>query len=119
MGCGQSNNTRSEILALWALLVVAKEFGIPSLHVRGDSSAIINWVMEKASLTPLNLEGWCQSNKTLETSFLSLDFSHVYREYNEKEDGLSKEELSLASCLLLFIESFEGEVVGNGSIQLY
>ena len=100
MGCGQSNNTRSEILALWALLVVAKEFGIPSLHIRGDSSIIINRVKGRSALSSLNLDGWCQNIRHLESSFLSFDFSHVYREYNKKADGLSKEALSMASGLL-------------------
>ena len=44
LGCGQSTNTRFEILALWVLLVFAKHIGIPYLHIRGDSSAIINLV---------------------------------------------------------------------------
>ena len=29
MGCGQSSNTRAELLALWALLIVSKLLGIP------------------------------------------------------------------------------------------
>ena len=49
----------------------------------------------------------------------SLDCLHVYREYNDNTDGLSKEALSLASGYLQFTEFFEGEFVGNGSIQLF
>ena len=119
MGCGQSNNTISELLALWELLVLAKEFGIPSLHVRGDSSAIINWVQGRSSLSFLNLYGWCQNIRNIESSFLSLDFSHVYREYNKKAYGLSKEALSMASGLLQFVEVCEIEIVENGSMQLF
>ena len=119
MGCGISTNTISKLLALWRLLFVTKEFGIPSLHVRRDSLAIINWVKGRATLSALNLEGWCQNIKKLESSFLSLDFLHVYREYNEKEDGLSKEALSLAIGHLYFTEFFEGEIIGNGLIQFF
>ena len=61
MGCGQSTNTRFELLALWALLVISKDFGLPSLHVCGDSTTIINWVNGRATLTTLNLDGWCQN----------------------------------------------------------
>ena len=118
MGCGQSTNTRFELLALWALLVISKDFGLPSLHVCGDSTAIINWVNGRAALTALNLDGWCQNIENMESSFL-LDFHHVYREYNVKADGLSKEALSLASSLLHYTEFTEGECVGNGSIQLH
>ena len=53
-----------------------------------------------------NLEyGWCQNIRNLESSFLSLDFSHVYREYNKKADGLSNEALYMASGLLQFTEN--------------
>ena len=44
LGCGCSTNTRVELLALWALLFIAKEIGLPYLHIFGDSSIVINWV---------------------------------------------------------------------------
>ena len=119
MGCGQSTNTRSELLALWALLVISKKIGLPFLHVRGDSTTIINWINGRVSLSALNLDAWCQNIRELESSFLHLDFLHVYREFNVKADGLSKEALSLASGLLLYSEFTDGECVGNGTIQLY
>ena len=49
----------------------------------------------------------------------SVDFLHVYREYNDNTDGLSKEALSLASSHLNLIEFFKGEFVGNGSMHLF
>ena len=55
LGCGQSTNTRAELLALWALLVVEKDMGLPSLHIFGDSFVIINWENNMASLDSLNL----------------------------------------------------------------
>ena len=55
MGCGLSTNTRSELLALWVLLVFTKNIGLPYLHIRGDSSAIINWFNERAVLSALKL----------------------------------------------------------------
>ena len=119
MGCGQSTNTRSELLALWVLLVISNIFGLPSLHIRGDSSAIINWFNVRAALSALNLDGWCQNIRELESSFLQLDSCHVYREYNVKADGLSKEALTLASTLLLYFKFTESECIGNGTIQLY
>ena len=33
MSCGSCTNTRAELLALWALLHIAKEIGLPHLHV--------------------------------------------------------------------------------------
>ena len=67
-----------------------------------------------------NLEyGLCQNIRNLESSFLSLGFAHVYREYNKKTDGLSNESLSMESSLLQFTEICEGEIVGNGSMKLF
>ena len=67
-----------------------------------------------------NLEyGWCQNIRSLESSILSLDFAHVYREYNNKVDGLSNEVLSMAAGILQFTEICEGEIVGNGSMKLF
>ena len=42
LGCGCSTNTRAELLALWASLYIAKDIGLPYLHIFGDSSVIIN-----------------------------------------------------------------------------
>ena len=43
MGCGQSTNTRYELLALWSLLSFAAYIGIPTLWVFGDLQLIIKW----------------------------------------------------------------------------
>ena len=63
--------------------------------------------------------GWCQNIRNLESSFLFIDFAHVYKEYNNKEDGLSKEALYMAPGLLQFTEICEGAIVGNGSMKLF
>ena len=60
MGCGDSTNTRVELLALWALLYVTKDMGIPPLHIFGDSMMIISWENNRASLDSLCLEHWCE-----------------------------------------------------------
>ena len=36
------SNSRAELLALWALLYFAAAISIPTLHVFGDSSVVIN-----------------------------------------------------------------------------
>ena len=43
LGCGSSTNTRVELLALWASLRVAKDIGLPYLHIFGNSSVVIKW----------------------------------------------------------------------------
>ena len=57
LGGGQSTNTRSEHLSLWKLLVFSKFIGLPYLHIRGDSSTIINWFNGKVALESLELAG--------------------------------------------------------------
>ena len=82
--------------------------------VRGVVSLVTMIILLK------NLEyGWCQNIRNLESSFLSLDFAHVYRECNKKAGGLSNEALSMTSGLLQFTEICEGEIVGNGSMNLF
>ena len=104
MGCGHNTSTRSELLPLWALLFFAKEIGIPTLHVYGESSVIINSANDKATLFALDLEGWCVNIMELKAYFHTLDFHHVFREHNKRVDNLSKEVLSIAVGLLSFTE---------------
>ena len=82
LGCGLSTNTRSELLSLWVLLVFAKLIGLPYLHIRGDSSTIINWFNGKAALETFELAGWCHEIMTLHSYFSHLETAHVYREFN-------------------------------------
>ena len=79
IGRGQSTNTRSELLALWVLLVFSKHIGLPYLHIRGVSSAIINWFNGMATLETLDLVGWCTEIMTLRSYFIHLESAHVFR----------------------------------------
>ena len=65
---------------------------------------VINLEKEISSLTILDLEAWCNNIRNLSASFSYIDYKHVYREYNEKVDHLSKEGLIMASSLLSFTE---------------
>ena len=100
-------------------LILLKEIGIPSLHVYGDSSVIINWANDKVKLTALDLDAWCLNIVELKAYFLSLDFQHVYREHNEKENSLSKDALPMATGLLSFIEYYEGLAIGEDKLKLF
>ena len=118
LGCGQSTNTRFELLAPQVLLVFAKQIGLPYLHIRGDSSTVINWFNGKASLETLELTGWCQEIMTLRSCFSHLETTHVYREFNVQADLLSNEELLLSSGILYFLEFIEEVCHWHGNIQL-
>ena len=119
MGCEDNTNTRAELLALWSLLVFAASIGLPILHVYGDSMVIINCANFEAGLVVIDLEHWWSRITDVKTSFLSINFQHVYRENNTSVDGLSKEALLLESGLLTFTEVMEGEVIGGGTLQLF
>ena len=119
LGCGLSTNMRAELLARWALLSIAKDIGFPYLHIFGDSSVIINWAKEESTLAIVNLEAWCNNTKNLFSSFTSMDFSHVYREYNMSSDSLSKDGLLMALGHLSFTEYCKGDIYREFYLQLF
>ena len=61
----------------------------------------------------MNLEAWYLNTRMLMYSFILVDFSHVYREHNNRVDSLSKEGLMMASRHLLLIESCDDEFIGE------
>ena len=79
---------------------------------------IINWAKGESTLDMVNLEAWCYNTRLLIFSFTWVDFSHVDREHNKREDSLSKEGLMMASGHLLLIESCDDEFIGEVSLQL-
>ena len=119
LGCGPSTNIRAELLALWALLSFAKDNGLHYLYVFGDSSVIINWVNGESSLNMVNLEAWCYNTKMFISSFTHVDYIHVYREYNKREDSLSKVGLKEAAGYLTLSKICEGEALEEVRIQLF
>ena len=43
MKAGNGTNTRVELLAMWAILFVAKEYKVENIYIVGDSQVIIDW----------------------------------------------------------------------------
>ena len=82
LGCGRSTNTRSELLALWALLLVAIHLGIPLISVFGDSQVIISWVNRTASLNAPLLSHWCDDILSLLHHVHLVTINHIYHEHN-------------------------------------
>ena len=100
LGCGHSTNTRAELLALWTSLYMAKDIRLPYLHIFGDSLVIINGAKNESTLSMVNLEAWYINIMQLISWFTFVDFSHVFREHNQREDTLSKEGISMATSHL-------------------
>ena len=95
LGRGSSTNTRSELLALWALFSVTKLMGIPLLTIFGDSLVIISWENRMCSLNLPHLSHWCDDIRYMLQSFPDVTMKHIYREHNQMDDSLSKRDLSL------------------------
>jgi hypothetical protein len=60
---------------------------IQTLHVRGDSKIIIEWLSGKGDLNVVSLDGWKLRIRGLINQFQQITFSHVYREYNQMDGG--------------------------------
>ena len=119
LGCGHITNTRAELLALWASLYIAKDIGLPYLHIFGDSSVIINCAKDESTLAMVNLEAWCINTRKLISLFTFVDFSHVYREHNKREDTLSKEGLNMIAGHLSLTKIYDDEVYGEVTLHLF
>ena len=119
MGCGRSANTKSELLAMWAILSVSKELGIPLHTLYGDSLVIISWATGKGSLNLPHLSHWCDDLRDLLHNFPDLNLNHIYREHNQIANSLSKTALSLDSGFGNFQEFWDDKITDHGNFQLF
>ena len=56
----------------------------------GYSRIIIDWLTKTSKLQAATLEGWKSKVENLLSSFTRLDALHIYREYNQEANALSK-----------------------------
>ena len=71
LGCGHNTNSRAELLALFGLLYVSHDMGLPEIRVHGDSMMVIDWAKGKSKLNVTNLEHWCNRTADLVHGFSS------------------------------------------------
>lgn len=119
MGCGRCTNTKSELMALWALLIVSKSMGVPLHSIYGDSQVIILWANGKSNLNPPYLSHWCDDKKELLHSFPGMIMKHTYREHNWIADSLSKKALLLDSGYGEFKEVLNDIATEHGNFQSF
>ena len=119
LGCGRSTNTRAELLALWAILMVSKQMGIPLITNFGDSLVIISWVNRLATLNVPSLSHWCDEILYLLQYVHPVTIKHIYREHNQQVDGLSKQALLLDPGLGHFTETLDGVIIDHGNYKLF
>ena len=58
LGMGSGTNTKAELVALWALLRLARERNIVNISILGDSMAIIGWANKIHPIRNNKLFGW-------------------------------------------------------------
>ena len=119
MGAGTCTNTKVELIALWALLLVTKMMGTPLLNIFGDFVVIINWEKGIAALNPPDLSHWCMDTRSLSSCFYLLSFSHTYREHNHLTDKLSTSALSLAPGCGKYFEFLDDLLASHDTFQLF
>ena len=119
MGCGRCTNTKSEMIALWALLTVSKIMGIPLHSIFGDSLVIISWASGKNTLNLPHLSHWGDDIRDLLQNFPELIVKHIYREHNQIADILSKNALLLDSGHGTYKEILNESSIGYGNFQLF
>ena len=110
MGGDKGSNTRDELLGLWGILFFAKNCGIDSLIIFGDSKDVIEWVKGPFNLEVINLKIWCKRIKVLEKYFFNLFFMRISREYNSEADNLLKMATSYVFGKIFFQEVIEGMI---------
>ena len=80
---------------------------------------IINWARDESTLAMVNLEAWCLNTRKLISFFTFVDFNHVFREHNKREDTLSKEGLNMAPGHLSLTKICDDEVYGEVTLHLF
>ena len=119
LGTGNDTNTKAKLIELWALLHIAQMMGIPKIRTYGDSLVIINWENGSTSLSPPDLYHWCKDIRKLCSCFLELSYSHIYREYNQLANRLSKKSLTFAPGWSEYSELIDGHLVSHDRIVLF
>ena len=89
---GGTNND-AEYLALIEGLQLARDANIKQLHVKGDSSLIINQVTGKFQVRAENLLPLYNRVKILENCFNNVSYQHIRREFNKDADALANRAL--------------------------
>ena len=100
-GVGRGTNNRVELCALWITLKFALDIKLNALKVFGDSKFLMDWCNKKLHITNIQLQSILQHIKEERIGYEHLTFDHLYRELNQKVNGLSKEAIFLKDGVLV------------------
>ena len=98
---GQGSNTKAELIAAWASLLLASRHS-DTLLLLGDSKLIIDWLNDLSDFHVAALLCWKDRTRKAISLFSKLTVQHIYREENSEADLLSKQALLLPMSLLRF-----------------
>jgi len=101
---GAGTNYRAELLSLWSLLWLARSLFCEDFLVFGDSLGIIDWINGKSTIRNNVLSHWYLRINQIRDTFTSITFKHLFREYNDTADRLSKDGLNLEEGTLMYKE---------------
>ena len=119
LGMGAGTNTKAELVALWALLRLARELNIDHISILGDSMAIIGWANKVHPIRNIKLQGWLNKTADIIDTFQQLYFQHHHREHNTTADRLSKRGLRRIEGHIIIEEFLEGSRVSCRSTRYY
>jgi hypothetical protein len=98
-------------LGAWVTLYLVDQLNFHKIQVLGDSKIIIEWLNQKNVLQVSTLEGWKLRIASLVNRFSSVQFFHIYREYNMEADWLSKKAL-IAAEGIISLQLWTGALAG-------
>ena len=108
LGLGSGTNTKAELVALWALLRLARELNIENISILGDSMAIIGWANKVHPIRNNKLFGWLNRTAEIIDTYQHIYFQHLHREHNTTADRLSKRGLRINEGYIFIEEFLEG-----------
>ena len=113
------SNTRDEVIGLWSLLHYARIWGVDHFQALGDSQVVINWVKGKTGLKTLELPHWLDSIVLQKKVFSWITFDHVYKDFNQEVDDLSKLDFGDMDSIIHYSFNLDGVVTEAGNLVFF
>ena len=83
------------------------------MNIYGDSKTMIEWAQARSNIRAPHLQNFLRAILSLQPSFETIHFNHVYREFNTEVDTLSKQALTIQPGII------EGEISEEGESLLF
>lgn len=94
VGTKESNNV-AEYNGMIMGMTEAIARNIKNLSIKGDSMLVIKQMKGEYKVRSVNLIEWYNKSKTLEKSFDTITYEHIYRKDNTRADKLSNDGILL------------------------